>query len=285
MKIKVSIIVPVYNVDKYLKKSLESLINQTLQEIEIICINDGSTDNSLKILQEYSLKDTRIRLIDQANQGVSAARNIGISFATGEYIGFCDPDDWVCTDFYEKLYYYAVKYNCDFSACGIINIKNNKNKNILSYQNIEIAEKYYDKLKLFKCPDHCYIWNKIYKASELKKYNLEFVKGFTFEDVIFTPQALFHLKRGVTVPDINYFYCYRRNSIIHSKKYNKDCETAFSFCKIFLAGKKIDLKDFFKETKRYKIFNITIIKIITFQKIKIIKFLNLIQLKFKIKSR
>ena len=88
--VQVSIIVPVYNVEKYLSKCLESLINQTLKDIEIICVNDGSTDNSLSILKEYANKDSRIKIIDKQNEGVSVARNTGIEVATGEYLMFVD---------------------------------------------------------------------------------------------------------------------------------------------------------------------------------------------------
>ena len=100
---KISVIVPVYKVEKFLPKCLESLINQTLKDIEIICINDGSPDNSLKILEEYAKKDSRIKIINQKNAGPSVARNNGMSAASGEYIGFVDSDDWIDLDFYEKL--------------------------------------------------------------------------------------------------------------------------------------------------------------------------------------
>ena len=100
--IKVSVIVPVYNCEKYLKKCLDSLVNQTLKDIEIICVNDGSTDNSGRILEEYT--DSRIKIITKENGGLSSARNAGIAVAKGEYLGFVDSDDWVDLDFYEKLY-------------------------------------------------------------------------------------------------------------------------------------------------------------------------------------
>ncbi|MGB3452712.1 MAG: glycosyltransferase family 2 protein [Moheibacter sp.] len=96
----ISIIIPVYNSAKWLSDCLESIINQTLKEIEIICINDGSTDNSLKILKEYSSKDNRIKIINQPNSGVSAARNAGLEIASGEHIGFIDSDDWVDPDYF-----------------------------------------------------------------------------------------------------------------------------------------------------------------------------------------
>ena len=90
---KVSVIIPVYNVEKYLKQCLDSVVNQTLKDIEIICVNDGSTDNSLEILEEYAQKDNRIIIISQENQGQSVARNIALEKATGEYVGFVDSDD------------------------------------------------------------------------------------------------------------------------------------------------------------------------------------------------
>lgn len=98
-KIKISVIVPVFNAEKYLKMCLNSLVSQTLKNIEIICIDDGSTDNSLAILDKFKSKDDRIKIIKQKNYGVSMARNNGISEAQGEYIGFVDADDWVDKDF------------------------------------------------------------------------------------------------------------------------------------------------------------------------------------------
>ena len=99
---KVSIIIPVYNVEQYLPKCLDSIINQTLKDIEIICINDGSIDNSLSILKEYASKDDRIIIIDKENEGQGIARNLGIKKAKGKYIGFVDPDDWVDIQMFEK---------------------------------------------------------------------------------------------------------------------------------------------------------------------------------------
>lgn len=126
---KVSVIVPVYNVEKYLEKCLETLISQTLKDIEIICINDGSKDSSLNILKKYALNDERIKIIDKHNEGLSAARNDGLNAATGEYIGYVDSDDWVDLNFYEKLYNAAKKYNAEAACANIIRC-GNKVKNI-----------------------------------------------------------------------------------------------------------------------------------------------------------
>ena len=100
--VKVSVVIPVYNVEDYLRDCLDSIVNQTLKDIEIICINDGSTDNSLEILEHYKSKDERIKVISQENGGISAARNKGIDLASGDYISFIDSDDYIDNNFYEK---------------------------------------------------------------------------------------------------------------------------------------------------------------------------------------
>ena len=115
-KVKLSIIVPVFNTEKYLSECLNSLINQTLKSIEIICVDDGSTDNSLSILEKFHSKDERVKIIHQGNFGVSVARNNGIAMAQGEYIGFVDSDDWVDADFFEKLYNASQKFGAEVVA-------------------------------------------------------------------------------------------------------------------------------------------------------------------------
>ena len=121
--IKVSVIVPVYNTEEYLEKCLNSLINQTLKEIEIICVNDGSTDNSGKILKQYAKRYPQVKVIEQQNLKQGAARNNGVKTATGEYIGYVDSDDWVDLDYFEKLYNTAKKYDSDIALAT--NIRTN----------------------------------------------------------------------------------------------------------------------------------------------------------------
>lgn len=115
---KVSIIVPVYNQEKYLDRSIQSLVNQTLYDIEIILINDGSIDDSLNICKKYEQMDKRIIIIDKPNRGVSSARNEGIEIAKGEYIGFVDSDDWIENNMYDNMYKYIEKENADMCACN-----------------------------------------------------------------------------------------------------------------------------------------------------------------------
>ena len=119
---KVSVIVPVYNVEKFLKRCLDSIINQTLKDIEIICIYYNSNDKTLEILEQIASKDSRITVIMQRTKGQAGARNEGTDIATGEYIGFVDSDDWIDLDFYEKLYNSAKKYDADIAVGSIIRL-------------------------------------------------------------------------------------------------------------------------------------------------------------------
>ena len=118
-KIKVSVILPVYNSEKYITTTLESLIGQTLKEIEIICVNDGSKDNSIQILKEFERKDKRIKIIDKENQGVWKARMDGIKMAKGQYISFIDSDDYVKENFLERLYKNITENRSDVAICRV----------------------------------------------------------------------------------------------------------------------------------------------------------------------
>lgn len=118
--IKVSIIIPIYNTEKYLTKCLKSVISQTLQDIEIICVNDGSTDDSLIIINKYAKLDSRIKIVDKENGGLVSARKSGVEIAQGKYIGYVDSDDWIEPEMFEILYKYAEKYKVDLVSSGYI---------------------------------------------------------------------------------------------------------------------------------------------------------------------
>lgn len=260
---KVSIIVPVYNVENYLKKCLDSLINQTLKDIEIICINDGSTDKSLEILQDYAQKDNRIKVLNQTNSGVSKTRNKGIELAQGEYLGFCDSDDWVDLDFYEKLYTHAKQNNADIAVTNIVKVKKNKYKKFFSINKTNISENYYEKLKLCNTPDFSYIYNKIYKTAELKKCNLQFGDYVVYEDSVFSTQILFHLKKLITISDTNYYYLYRENSLIHSKDNDTDFNNTTRVISEFLEKHNIPSNEVMTTIKAYNILKLIKIKLKT----------------------
>lgn len=150
--VDVSIIVPVYNTEEYLQKCLDSLTNQTLKNIEIICVNDGSTDNSLKILQDNAIKDDRIKIINQGNKKQGAARNAGMQVATGEYIGFVDSDDYVDLNYFERLYRIARNYDSDIALATNVRIGKNKFKLRLNLQTVDKYTELQDKL------DVCQQW-------------------------------------------------------------------------------------------------------------------------------
>ena len=120
MEALISIIIPVYNLEKCISKCLDSVLSQTYTNLQVIIINDGSIDNTADVVKGYLAKDKRISLIDKANEGVSIARNVGIEHATGEYLMFVDGDDWIDTDMVEKLYSFIVKYDVDFAGGGFV---------------------------------------------------------------------------------------------------------------------------------------------------------------------
>lgn len=268
MTSKVSVIVPIYNVEKYLSRCLDSLINQTLKEIEIICVNDGSTDNSLEILKEYHLKDSRIKIINKQNAGLSAARNSGLKIASGEYIGFVDSDDWVDLNFFEKLYNSAQKNNCDIAIASIIRINEHKRRKYFEIFSEKIATDIIDKIDLCDIPDYSYVWNKIYKSDMLKNKNLEFLEGHVYEDIIFSPQALNISNAIVSVPNTNYYYWKTPNSIVTQKKYEKDIIFAKEFMENYFQKLNIDINQYRTNIKRIKLFKNTILKIKTKKNLK-----------------
>lgn len=133
--VKVSIIIPVYNVEEYLVECMDSVTGQTLNDIEIICVNDGSTDSSLQILKKYRKKDERIILIDKENGGYGQAMNRGFEKASGEYVGIVEPDDYVPLNMYEELYEKASKYELDFVKADFYRFKRSSNGNMELYYN------------------------------------------------------------------------------------------------------------------------------------------------------
>lgn len=232
--VKVSIIVPVYNVEEFLEECLDSLITQSLKDIEIICINDGSTDNSLKIMEEFQQKDKRIKIITQKNAGLSAARNSGLYIAKGEYIGFVDSDDWVSTDFYELLYNNAIRNDADISAGNVVYSENGKfrAKNFLSKQTFKVKKSKISTLtekKIFmKAP---VVWNKLFRKTLIDSLNLRFPVGLKFEDNYFSLITILCCK--TIVIDEWPVYFYRMNGASITNTLSGDSEDVFHFFEVF----------------------------------------------------
>ena len=241
---KISIIVPVYNTSKYLNKCINSLLNQTLEDIEIILINDGSTDESDSIIKKY--KDKRIKYIHKKNEGIGKTRNLGIEIASGEYLSFIDSDDYVEADFCEKMYNKAIKDNCDIVICDFykdidstleyIKIESfkdnslNKNPNILNIVN------------LGPC-------NKIYKRNLFENRNNRFVENLKYEDAPFVCKVLLSAKKIGKVDE------YLAHYVIHDKS-----ETTTRDERIFDILKITDI--IVKELKKYDYMHDAMINIV-----------------------
>ena len=282
-KIYVSIIVPVYNREKYLNRCLNSLVNQTMKNIEIICIDDGSFDSSAKILKDYALQHTNIQVITQNNKGVAAARNIGINAARGEYIGFVDSDDWVQDNFFEKLYNAAKTENADIAAGGIIRLDKLHKKQFLKYNKRIISENLEERLTLCYYPNKSYVWNKIYKSSFLRDNNLIFEEGRIYEDIIFTPQALYFSDKCIFVHDTNYYYWRGKNTLVKRKDNKSQEDNCYAIAKAdkFLKNKNIDITPLRFDLKKYGIGGMTIAKVMENKYFKRIYFLNIPIIKIK----
>lgn len=207
---KVSIIVPVYNVENYIKKCLESLVNQTLKDIEIIIVNDGSTDNSEKIIQKYLEKyQYKIKYVTKQNGGLSDARNYGMKFATGEYIAFLDSDDYVDITLYEKMYNKAIEEDCDFVECDFIwkyEDKEIKDYGIIYENKHEMLEK-----------ARVVAWNKLIKRKLINKTQIKFPKGLRYEDVEFFYKLLPYINKFGFIKEFLIYYVQRSNSIVNTQ--------------------------------------------------------------------
>lgn len=204
---KISVIVPVYNVAAYLPQCLDSILAQTLQETEIIVVDDGSTDNSPQICDEYAAKDTRIQVIHQQNKGPSSARNKGMAAACGKYIAFVDADDWIEPTMLQKLYDAAERDKSDVAVCHVFCTSNPKGrqKKYWPYtKDCVLKPKQFYKYFLVA---PCWPCNKIYRRDFLQKNKITFVEGILYEDVPFFAEVFLLLDQVSFVAD--YLYNYR----------------------------------------------------------------------------
>lgn len=203
--VKVSVIIPVYNTAQYLPQCLDSICNQTLKNIEIICVNDGSTDNSEEILKEYAAKDSRIIVVNKENSGAADSRNLGIDVAKGEYIGFVDSDDWVDLNYYEELYNKASAEHADFVRCPYkLSFPDEENDDSLN----KIIDNAIREKRNLKPNEHsCVVWNAIYSSHFLKTNKILF--DFELppsEDVLFTAEVTFKARNMVPLNSTYYHY-------------------------------------------------------------------------------
>lgn len=221
---KVSVIVPVYNVEKYIKKCLNSLVNQTLDEVEIVVVNDGSPDNSQKIIDEYTKKYKNIKSYVKENGGLSDARNYGIKRATGKYISFVDSDDYIRKDMLEKMYNYAIQKNFDVVVCDSINVYSDGTE-ILIKSNNNYSD---DDVKnyIISPPMAC---TRLFKKSIFDK--IEFKKNIYYEDLEMTPKVVNLTKKIGFVSDGLYYYVQRDGSIMKQNVFNDKLLNIFDVLK------------------------------------------------------
>lgn len=203
---KVTVIVPIYNVEKYLARCIDSLVNQTLNEIEIVLVNDGTKDSSGKIAMQYAKQyKEKIIYLEKENGGLSDARNYGLAYAKGEYIAFLDSDDYIEKDAYEKMYEKAKLENADYVECDFIWEYPNKKRKDKCYQ--------YNNKKEMLAFARVVAWNKLIKREIIEENNIRFPKGLRYEDIEFTYKLIPHLNKICYVDQCFIHYIQRKNSI------------------------------------------------------------------------
>ncbi|MBR1680398.1 glycosyltransferase [bacterium] len=222
IKPKISIIVPIYNVEKYLRECLDSLINQTLKDIEIICVNDGSTDSSAQILEEYKLKDSRIKVISKPNSGYGHSMNVGIENASADYIGILESDDISKPEMFNDLYSLITEYDCDFVKSDYYLYYSQKNeiihnKMIKEKDSFKVTNAKENPELLFLTPS---IWSAVYKKEFLLKNDIRFLEtpGASYQDTSFHDKV-FMCADKILLSNKSYVY-YRQdneNSSVNSK--------------------------------------------------------------------
>lgn len=226
----ISIIVPVYNTEQYLSSCLDSILNQTYKNIELIIINDGSTDRSAEICDLYSSKDTRIKVIHKMNGGVSTARNLSLSIASGNYIGFIDSDDIISSHMFELLYNNIKDNDCEVSVCGIkvcslnnIGTKNSINRKVIVEDNRTalcnlLVGKYY-------AGHSC---NKLFKKSAIQNtiFNEDI---YVYEDLLFVTKVFLNCTKIVYDSEPNYYY-FIRNTSAYNRAFTEKQYTALNAC-------------------------------------------------------
>lgn len=212
----VSIIVPIYNVEKYIERCVMSLTNQTYQNMEIILIDDGSTDNSGDIAEMLAKQDTRIKCVHQKNGGLSAARNTGMSVAKGNYYAFIDSDDYIRSQTIEKLYCNAVKYDAEIAVCNMIRFYDDNSTEIFykPCTHVEVVEQV-DRFKTLNQPSVC---NKLFKKELFN--NLKFPVGKYYEDTYVYHILCYRAMRIVLTGYDGYWYYRRKGSILGDEIYN-----------------------------------------------------------------
>jgi glycosyltransferase involved in cell wall biosynthesis len=250
MSYKITVIIPAFNTENYIEKCLTSISNQTLKDIEIIVIDDGSSDNTLAILKAYQEHEPRMKILSfDENKKQGYAKNLGIACASGEYLAFIDSDDYVDLTYLENLYNTAKKYNADIATCNLLKHKKHINKYNIKYSKEIFVTNIDKKIKL--CQDKkkffFYTSNKIYKRELIENNDIKFTENCFYEDVEFATKTIFYAQSIVSVPNTTYHYVYRKDSTINKKdndgKKKQNLILAYALMQKFCKEKSIKLPE------------------------------------------
>jgi len=203
-----TVIVPVYNMEKYLEKTLDSLVNQTFKPLKILVCNDGSTDSSVSIVEKYQEKYPNVFLISQENGGIASCRNFAIKHLDTEYFGFLDSDDYVELDMFEKMYHKITENNSDICVCDFYKVWPDKQ--------IIVEDGLYSNEKEMIKNLYSTLWNKIYRSDLLNKYDLSFLTGYRYEDSYFLYTLAANSLKIARVNEALVYYIQRNASITHN---------------------------------------------------------------------
>ena len=236
---KISIIIPVWGVEQYIGKCLDSLVNQKLEDVEIIVVNDGSPDNSQKIIDEYVKKyPDKVKSYIKENGGQGSARNYGIEVSTGEYIAFVDSDDFVELDMFEKMYKKAKKDKSDIVVCGSYNVSEDYSKKekdvFVNNYDTDLENVLFGKMA---------VWNKIYKRNIIIDNKITFKEKVWYEDLAFTLKAIINSSKFSFINEAFYDYLIRQGSTMNNSNIERNLEILQAFD---------DVLEYIQQTKKQK---------------------------------
>ncbi len=230
---KVSIVVPVYNVERWLARCLDSCLSQTFGDVEVICVNDGSTDGSLRILEQYQKLDSRIRIVNKENGGLSSARNAGVAAAEGEYVLFVDSDDYISSNAVERLYDNATRNNSDLVIFDYVIWNSDMNVAVFPVSS-KIGKRYENTVfnaETFELDNYRYMavmtWCKFYRREFIK--DIRFWEDMVYEDVPYWAEVFTKAKRITYLPEAYYFYFSTRPGSIMAQKDERNFDVLKAF--------------------------------------------------------
>lgn len=252
METAISVIVPIYRVEKYLPACIDSILNQTFTDFELILVDDGSPDRCPEICDETAKRDARVRVIHQANAGLSAARNAGIEIAHGEWLGFVDSDDYIAPQFYEKLYQTAQRTDADCVMCSVQNV-DESGKPIDSAlmrvaDEVKTGREVLRKIGRDDVTPYLTAWNKLYRR---KLFNtLRYPSGRQNEDVFVFAELFCQVQRAACVAEPLYFYRKRIDSIMNSAVTLRNLDEMWAYVNCFEHLQQDDEESILKETEK-----------------------------------